>query len=154
MTDEYFEDLTVGDTREFGSYEVTKAEILEFAEQYDPQPFHVDEEKAKESMFGGLIASGWHTGSMTMRMLVDNVMRESRASGAVGVDDLRWTQPVRPGDTLTVETKVLDKEPGYMPGLGLVRSGTTVYADGTQVMSFVGLVLYEMREPERSEGSD
>jgi acyl dehydratase len=148
MTAEYFEDLEVGDTREFGSYEVTKEEILEFAEQYDPQPFHVDGEQAEQSMFGGLIASGWHTGAMTMRMLVDNVMSESKATGAVGLDDLRWSQPVRPGDTLSVETEVLDKEPGYMPGLGLVRSGTTVYADGTEVMSFVGLVLYEMREAE------
>ena len=146
MPEEYFEDLEVGDTREFGSYEATKEEILEFAEQYDPQPFHVDEEQAEQSMFGGLIASGWHTASMTMRMLVDNVMAESKATGAVGVDELRWRQPVRPGDTLTVETEVLAKEPDYMPGIGLVRSGTTVYGDGTEVMSFVGLVLYEMRE--------
>ncbi|WP_255198693.1 MaoC family dehydratase [Halorarius litoreus] len=154
MPEEYFEDLEIGDTREFGSYEVTKPEVLEFAEQYDPQPFHVDEAAAEQSMFGGLIASGWHTASMTMRMLVDNVMAESKATGAVGVDDLRWSQPVRPGDTLTVETEVLDKEPNYMPGIGLVRSGATVYADGTQVMSFVGLVLYQMREPEQRESAD
>ncbi|WP_255151294.1 MaoC family dehydratase [Halorarius halobius] len=146
MPEEYFEDLEVGDSREFGSYEVTKEEVVEFAEQYDPQPFHVDEEKAEESLFGGLIASGWHTAAMTMRMLVENVMNDSKASGAVGVDELRWKQPVRPGDTLTAETEILEKEPNYMPGMGLVHSGTTVYADGTEVMSYVGLVLYEMRE--------
>lgn len=142
---QYYEDVEVGETREFGEYRATKEEILEFGRKYDPQPFHVDEAAAEETMFGGLIASGWHTAAMTMRMLVENVMAETAATGALGIDELRWTRPVRPGDTLTVETEVLDKEP-WAQGLGLVRSATRVYADGEQVMSMVGLLLFEMRE--------
>jgi acyl dehydratase len=146
MSTEYYEDLSVGDRHEFGSYTVKKEEIVSFAEQYDPQSFHIDEEAAERSMFGGLIASGWHTAAMTMRMVVDNSVRDSGATGAIGVDELRWKQPVRPGDTLSVQTEVLEKEP-WNDDLGLVHSGTTVYnQDDTEVMSMVGLTLYEMRE--------
>ncbi|WP_435196099.1 MaoC family dehydratase [Natronomonas sp. EA1] len=143
---QYYEDVEVGETKEFGAYEVTKEEIIEFAEKYDPQPFHVDEEAAEESMFGGLIASGWHTAAMTMRMLVEHTTRDAASTGAMGVDELRWKKPVRPGDTLHVEVEILDKEP-FREGMGLVHSGTYVTRDdGTEVMSFIGLVLYETRE--------
>jgi acyl dehydratase len=148
VTREFFEDVAVGETREFGGRTVDREEIIEFAERFDPQPFHVDEAAAEQSMFGGLIASGWHTAAMTMRLLVDNLMVESAATGAVGVDDLRWENPVRPGDTLSVRTEVLDKEPWGGGSLGLVRSGTTTLnQDDDTVMSMVGLVLYERREP-------
>ena len=146
MTREHFEGVTVGETREFGSRDVTREEILEFAERYDPQPFHTDEAAADESMFGGLIASGWHTAAMTMEMLVANVFTETAATGAIGVDELRWPTPVRPGDTLSVRTEVLETEP-WSEHLGLVRSQTTTRNDaGEEVMSMVGLVLYERRE--------
>ena len=102
----YFEEIEVGDEQSFGSRDVTREEILEFAERYDPQSFHTDEAAAGESMFGGLIASGWHTASMTMRLLVEYVFEGSAATGAVGVDELRWPNPVRPGDTLSVHTEV------------------------------------------------
>lgn len=142
----YYEDLEPGDVLNFDGYEMTREEIVEFAAQYDPQPFHVDEDAARASMFGGLIASGWHTASATMRLVVDNVLSESAARGAIGVDELRWTQPVRPGDSLGVELEVLDKEP-WEGDLGLVRIGYSVTTDdGTEVMSMIGLVLYEMRE--------
>lgn len=145
MTTEFYEDLSIGDTREFGSYTVEKDEIVSFAEQYDPQPFHVDETAAEQSMFGGLIASGWHTAAMTMRMIVENIIRDSSAAGAVGIDNLRWKQPVRPDDTLSVTTEILEKEP-WDDDLGLVRSGTSVYnQDDTEVMSMEGLMLYRMR---------
>ncbi|WP_254536911.1 MaoC family dehydratase [Halomarina litorea] len=142
--DQTYEDVTVGETRSFGEYEVTREEILRFAGQYDPQPFHVDEEAAESSMFGGLVASGWHTAAMTMRMLVDGELNESGALGAVGVDELRWPNPVRPGDTLSIETEVLEKEP-FREGIGLVHSRTvTTNDDGETVMSMVGRVLFPM----------
>ena len=147
MTD-YYEDLAVGDSREFGDYTVSEEEIVRFAEQYDPQPFHVDGEAAERSMFGGLIASGWHTASVTMRMLVEHHLADSAATGALGVDDLRWPNPVRPGDALSVRTEVMEKEP-WQGDLGLVRSETTTLnQDDETVMSMVGLVLYERREAE------
>ncbi|EMA44177.1 MaoC family dehydratase [Halococcus saccharolyticus] len=148
MAREHFEDVTVGETREFGDRDVSREEIVEFAGQYDPQPFHTDTTAARESMFGGLIASGWHTAAMTMELLVTNVFEGSAATGAVGVDELRWPNPVRPGDTLSVRTEVLDTEP-WNDRLGLVRSKTTTHNQNDEpVMSMVGLVLYERRDPE------
>lgn len=106
---QYYEDIEVGDTAEFGEYHVTKEEIVDFAERYDPQPFHTDEEAAEDSAFGELVASGWHTASMCMRMLVDGPLQERAGMGARGVDELRWKQPVRPGDTLSIRSEVIDK---------------------------------------------
>ena len=143
----YFEEIEVGDEQSFGSRNVTREEILEFAKRYDPQSFHIDEAAAGESMFGGLIASGWHTASMTMRLLVEHVFEGSAATGAVGVDELRWPNPVRPGDTLSVHTEVEATE-DWNDRLGLVRSRTTTLnGDDEPVMSMVGLVLYERRDP-------
>lgn len=154
MPTEYYEDISVGDTREFGSYTVEKTDIIEFAEQYDPQPFHVDENAAEESMFGGLVASGWHTASMTMRMLVDNVIQRSSAEGAIGVDELRWKQPVQPDDILSVRTEVLEKEP-WNDELGLVHTGTTVFnQNDTEVMSMIGLTLYRCRDENADPNAD
>lgn len=148
----YYEDVEVGDVREYGRYDVTRGEILEFAEQYDPQPIHVDEEAARASMFGGLVASGWHTASMTMRMLVENVLTDAAVAGALGVDDLRWPNPVRPGDCLRGRTEVLDKEP-WQENLGLVRLETRVFDDeDAEVLSMVGNVLYEKRDGWTGQG--
>lgn len=144
MPSGYYEDIEIGATREFGSYTVEKEEIISFAEQYDPQPFHVDESAAEDSIFGELVASGWHTAAMTMRMLVDHRLEDDRSMGAVGVDELRWKQPVRPGETLSVRTEVVDKEP-WDDDLGLVCSRTTVFADEREVMSMTGNVLYQRR---------
>ncbi|EMA48952.1 MaoC domain-containing protein dehydratase [Halococcus morrhuae DSM 1307] len=145
MGRDYFEDVEVGEMRTFGERDVTRAEILEFAERYDPQPFHTDESAASDSLFGGLIASGWHTAAMTMELLVTNVFADSAATGALGVDELRWPNPVRPGHVLSVRTEVIDTEP-WDEELGLVKSRTTTLAGETEVMSMVGLVLYERRE--------
>ncbi|QCC52517.1 MaoC family dehydratase [Halapricum salinum] len=142
-----YEDLTVGDTETFGSYTVTREEIVEFAEQYDPQPFHVDPEAAADSPFGGLVASGWHTASMTMRLLVTGILQEADTRGALGVDEMRWLAPVRPGDTLTARTEIVEKEPwGEEYGKVDVRIETLV--DGDVVCSMVGLVLFGRREGE------
>ena len=96
----YFEDFSVGQSLELGGYTVTREEILAFARQFDPQPFHTDEERAKTSLYGGLIASGWHTAAIFMRLLVDGLLNETASMGSPGVDELRWLLPVRPGDTL------------------------------------------------------
>lgn len=142
----YYEAIEVGETASFGHYVMEREEMQSFASQFDPQPFHLDEEAAAESMFGGLVASGWHTASATMRLLVDHYFADSRALGAAGVDELRFPAPVRPGDELGVETVVLNKEP-WDEERGLVESEvTTSTGDGTTVLTMVGKVLWE-REP-------
>lgn len=142
----YFEDIEVGDTDAFGSYEVTESELREFAEQYDPQPIHVDAEAAGESMYGGLIASGWHTCAMTMRMLVDNHFADSAAMGAKGINELRFRRPVRPGDVLSVRTEVLETEV-ESPERGVVRARTeTLNGDDEVVLSMESEVMYARRD--------
>lgn len=145
----YFEDIEIGETRAFGEYHVTEDEVVEFAEQYDPQPFHVDEAAAADSMFGELVASGWHTAAMSMRMLVDGPDDEDeRASmGSPGVDELRWHQPVKPGDTLSLRTEVLEKRPSEnRSDRGYVKSRLETYnQDDDLVMSWVGNAIFERR---------
>lgn len=139
----YFEDIQVGETESFGHYVMEREEMVSFASQFDPQPFHLDDEAASESMFGGLVASGWHTASATMRMLVDGYFADSRALGAVGVDELRFPAPVRPGDELSVTAEVVDTSP-WDDERGLVESDvTTTTAEGTTVLTMVGKVLWE-----------
>lgn len=104
----YFEDIRAGDSFDLGSVTVTQEEILEFAARYDPQVFHTDPERARDSAFGGLVASGWHTTSLYMRLLVDGFLGDTASLGAGGVDELRWARPVRPGDTLHARLTVHD----------------------------------------------
>ncbi len=96
----YFEDMAVGATVDLGKRSVSEEEILRFAREFDPQPFHIDPEAAGNSIFGGIIASGWHTCSITMRLLVDGLLSHSSSLGSPGVEQIRWVKPVRPGDTL------------------------------------------------------
>lgn len=142
----YYEDLSVGDTFEGGEYHVTEQEIVEFAEQYDPQWFHTDPDRAaEESIYGGLIASGWHTAAMTMRMLVEEVLSEVASMGAKGVDELRWHAPVRPGDTLSIRNEVIEKVP-ERDDRGLVHVRTeTIDEGGSVVYSMIGLVMVARR---------
>lgn len=123
MPTKYFEDLTVGETSTFGSREVTREEVIEFATKYDPQPFHIDEEAAKNSVFGALCASGWHTCAMMMSMLVENMSETKLASmGSPGLDKLQWLKPVFPGDTLSLRSTVTEKrESKSRPNIGLVK---------------------------------
>jgi acyl dehydratase len=143
----YFEDVQIGETHRFGRYEVTREEIIEYARQFDPQPFHTDEAAAKQSMFGGLIASGWHTGAMLMRMINDHAISGAATTGALGFDDLKWLKPVRPGDVLSVATRVVDKsESRSRPQIGVVRIESRVVDQRGEVkMSLVSLVLYRRR---------
>lgn len=110
MPGQYYEDLTVGETHDAGPQTVTDEEIIEFAEKYDPQTFHVDREAAANSMFQGLAASGWHTASVAMRLLVDGYFTDVEIGGALGVDDLRWRKPLYAGDELSITVTVADKE--------------------------------------------
>lgn len=104
----YYEDIEVGSTQELGSYTVPKAEMVEFAERYDPQPFHVDEDLARGTIHDGLIASGWYTASVCMRLLVDGFLEGTSTVGAFGLDELRWRTPVRAGDTISAEHRILE----------------------------------------------
>jgi len=141
----YFEDMTAGDVKTFGEKTVTREEIIDFAEEYDPQPFHTDEDAAAESQFGGLIASGWHTASMCMRMLVDNHLSESASAGARGVRELKWIRPVRPGDTITCRLEVIDKKPGDGP-VGTIVSELTGLVDGEPVIRWEAEAMFEKRD--------
>jgi acyl dehydratase len=143
----YFEDVQVGETQRFGRYEVTRDEIIEYARQFDPQPFHMDEAAAKASMFGGLIASGWHTGAMLIRMINDHAIPGAATTGALGFDDLKWLKPVRPGDVLSVETRVIDKiESRSRSEIGVVKIESQVLDQRAEVkMSLISLVLYRRR---------
>jgi len=119
----HWEDFPVGKVRETDGTTLTKEDIVAFARQFDPQPFHVDERAAERSFYGGLIASGWHTCALAMRLYYDAVLRRAASQGSPGVEKVRWLRPVRPGDTLRVRVEVLEARPSESkPGLGLVRS--------------------------------
>ena len=147
---QYYEDVAVGETEEFGEHRFDRAEIIDFAEQYDPQAFHTDEEAARDSAFGELVASGWHTAAVCMRLLVEGSLRDQAAMGARGVDELRWLHPVKPGDTLHVRTEVVDKRPSESnPDRGYVDTELEgVNGDGTVVISWIGLGMMAMRDPD------
>jgi acyl dehydratase len=104
----YLEDFHPGDIRNFGSRTVGQDEIIAFGSEFDPQTFHTDPEAAKDSNFGGLVASGWHTVSLTCRMFIDNLLGQAAVMGGIGADEVRWLKPVRPGDTLRVRATVLE----------------------------------------------
>lgn len=144
----YLEDMVVGAETYFGSYEVTREEVLEFARKYDPQPFHLSDEAAAKTHFGRIAASGWHTTAMTMAMLVKYLESDPQAGlGAAGIDELRWKIPVYPGDTLHSSGTILEVTPSRSkPDIGTIRTRTTVRnQDGRVVMTFVSIVLMRRR---------
>ena len=145
----YWEDIKVGDTASLGTYTVTEDEILAFAKKYDPQPFHLDRESAKRSIFGGLIASGWHSCAIMMRMSVEHMRREPLAGvGSPGIDSCRWLKPVRPGDTLTVRTEITDSWPSKSKPLGFIRRRADMLNQhGEIVLTVIGVGMFRKREP-------
>jgi acyl dehydratase len=148
---QYFEDIPVGKTARFGHYEVTRDEVMEFARKYDPQPFHLDDEAAAKTHFGRLSASGWHTCAMTMSMLVENLSQNRQAGlGSPGVDNLRWIKPVYPGDTLRVESTVIEKRRSKSRrDMGIFKSQLTVFnQDDEPVMAMVSNGLVQVRDPD------
>lgn len=147
----YFEDIEVGNRRQFGSYRVTREEVIEFARKYDPQPFHLSDEAAAKTHFGRLSASGWHTCAMMMSMLVENLKETRQAGlGSPGQDELRWLKPVYPGDTLSLDIEVLDKRASQSrPEMGSYRSRITVLnQDGVAVMTTIAIGLIATRPKE------
>ena len=147
----YFEDLVIGAETDFGSCDVTREEVLEFARRYDPQPFHLSDEEAAKTHFGRLSASGWHTAAMTMAVIARRVVGERQAGlGSPGIDELRWKKPVYPGDTLRVTGRIVDKTPSRSrPEMGSFRTETTVTNQhGEVVMTFTSIVLIRRRPPE------
>jgi acyl dehydratase len=144
----YLEDLELGAETEFGSYDVTREEVLDFARKYDPQPFHLSDEAAAKTHFGRLAASGWHTCAMVMAVIARRVVREEQAGlGSPGIDELRWLKPVYPGDTLHVRSKIVDISPSRSrPEMGSFRSATMVTnQDGVPVLTFTSIVLMRRR---------
>jgi acyl dehydratase len=143
----YFEDFVPGSVHEFGPVVVDEAEIIEFARRYDPQPIHTDPEWARTGPFGGLIASGWHTAAITMRLLVDQYLPAAASLASPGIDELRWLRPVRPGDELRVRVTVIEARPSRSkPDRGLLRSRIEVLeGDGSAVMTMTGLNLIRRR---------
>ena len=147
MPTRYFEDFDPGETIELGQTTVSEAEIVEFARRYDPQPFHVDAERARDSIYGGLIASGWHTAALCMRLLVDGVFGDAAGMGSPGVDELRWLAPVRPGDVLAGRLIVLESIPSRSkPDRGIVKFRAELdNQHGETVLRFDGLGMMGRR---------
>jgi acyl dehydratase len=144
----YFEDLAVGQKASFGSYHVTREEVLDFAAKYDPQPFHLSDEEAAKTHFGRLAASGWHTCAMAMAMVVEDMKANATASlGAAGVDELRWLKPVFPGDTLRCETEILEvKASESRPERGSFRNRMTIINQHDEpVMTFIARAMIARR---------
>ncbi len=144
----YFEDYEEGSVHEFGSIAVEEQEIIHFATRYDPQVFHTDPVKAMKTIFGGLVASGWHTAALAMRLIVDHYLSHVASLGSPGVDDLRWLKPVRPGDRLSLRVTIVEtRRSRKEPGRGIVRSFVeTMNQNHEVVMSWKGTNMLRCRD--------
>jgi len=147
MTDRYFEDYVPGSVHDLGTISISESDIVEFARRYDPQAFHIDAEAARRTQFGGLIASGWQTAGLMMRLAVERYLSDAASLASPGVDELRWTQPVRPGDALSVRATVLEARPSTSkPDRGLVRTLFEVRNQrGEIVMTVKGMNMLKRR---------
>ena len=147
MAVRYWEDFKPGQVIELGSRTIDTESILAFAREFDPQPFHTDEEAARHTIFGGLIASGWHTGSLSMRLFYDGLIKDVISLGSPGFDELRWVKPVRPGDTLSARFTVLECVASRSkPDRGVIRALLeTRNQHGEVVMSIKAVNLFGRR---------
>jgi len=152
----FWEDLAPGSTRDLGTVTLSAQEIKDFARQFDPQPFHLDEEAGRNSIFGGLCASGWHTCSLAMRLTVQNFLHESASLGSPGLENLKWLKPVYPGDTLRLRHLILESRPlRTRPDVGLVRSRWEMSnQDGEPVMRMEGYGMFRRRHPATADEID
>ena len=143
----YFEDFVVGQTVETAPHTLSESEIIAYAREFDPQPFHVDPAAAAKTIFGGLIASGWHTCAVCMRLNCDSYINRSVSLGSPGLDNIRWLKPVRAGDTITYRRTVLESRASLSrPGVGLLRSRTeALNQHGEVVMSMEGWGMFGRR---------
>ena len=146
---QYLEDYAVGQVYRSGRLRVDKDQIIAFAAQFDPQPYHLDEEAARQSFFGGLTASGWHTAALTMRLVVEGEFRPADGILGVGFEELSWPRPVRPGDELHAESEVLEvRLSKSRPDRGLIRVRTTTFnQNGEHVQIYTGNLLVPRRPP-------
>ena len=144
----FLEDLEVGQIYELGSRSLSEKEIIAFAELYDPQPFHLDSKAAAGTIYRGVIASGWQTACIFMRLFVDGMLSRSAAMGSPGLDELRWLKPVRPGDIMNAHVEVLETRPSRSkPDRGLAKLRCVVTdVSGSDVLTFVANVLFQKRE--------
>jgi len=151
----YWEDFFVGEVRDLGHITPTREEIIAFASQFDPQPFHLNDEGGKASMFGGLCASGWHTCAMAMRLMVTNFLYETASLGSPGLENIKWTKPVYPNDTLRLQTTVLETKPmGRRPDVGMTRNLWEMFnQDGEKVLQMEGWGMFRRRQPAPAESA-
>lgn len=147
FTQRYFEDYPVGEIASFGEHAITEEEVLSFARRYDPQPFHIDGAAAQDSIYGGLIASGWMTASVAMRMMVDHYISPLASMGSPGIDELRWIKPVRPGDRLRMRVTVMDtRRSQSRPDRGMVQFLQEVQNQNDEtVMTLKAWGMYRVR---------
>jgi acyl dehydratase len=145
----YWEDFAVGQVRDLGSISATREDIIAFARQFDPQPFHLDDEAAKASVFGGLCASGWHTCSMAMRLMVTNFLQNTASLGSPGLEGIKWLKPVFPDDVLRLQTTVLETKPmGRRPDVGMTRNLWEMFNQhGDKVLHMEGWGMFRRRTP-------
>lgn len=145
----WWEDLEAGSTRDLGSISPTAEDIIAFASQFDPQPFHLSEAGGQASLFGGLCASGWHTCSMAMRLMVTNFLSQSSSLGSPGMENLKWLKPVYPGDVLRLTQHIVESRPmASRPDVGLIRSQwQMVNQHGQPVMQMEGYGMFRRRPP-------
>ncbi len=152
MKEQYLEDYFVGQIFNSARIKVEKDEIIKFGTQFDPQPYHLDEEAARNSVFRGLAASGWHTAAMTMRILVDGEFRPAGGIIGVGFDELSWPRPVRPGDELHAKSEVLEVRPSKSrPDRGLIRVRTTTFNQNDEIVQVYTGNLIVPRRPTNGE---
>ncbi len=149
IDDRYFEDYVTGAVYEYGYITVTEAEILDFAQVYDPQPIHVDREFAAAGPFGGLIASGWHTSAIMMRMFADHCLSRVASLASPGIDELRWPAPVRPGDSLRLRATIVEaRRSRSKPDRGLVRTRAELINQREEtVLHLTAMNLIKARHP-------
>ena len=148
----YWEDFPVGKVRQFGGITLSAEEIIAFARQFDPQPFHLSEEGGRNSLFGGLCASGWHTCALAMRMVCDEYLLETASLGSPGLENIRWLKPVRPGDALRLRTVVLEARPlDSRPHVGLVRTRWEMLnQNNEEVMQMESYGMFQRRAATRA----
>jgi acyl dehydratase len=149
----WWEDMQPGSVRELGRTTVSVDEIREFAARYDPQPFHLDEEAGRQSMFGALCASGWQTCGLAMRLTVDNLLKHTDSKGSPGLESVRWLKPVYPGDVLSLRHTILESRPlRKRPDTGMVRARWEMFnQDGAKVMEMEGYGFFGRRQPATAE---
>jgi acyl dehydratase len=148
MTGRYLEDFAAGQTFGSGRLRVDADQIKAFAAEFDPQPFHLDDEAARKTMFGGLAASGWHTAALTMRLLVEGEMKPAGGLVGAGFDEFRWLRPVRPGDELRIESEILEVRPSKSrPDQGLIKARTTTLNQNGEPVQIIVANLVVPRRP-------